>query len=196
MLQSLLITLFGDKNSCLEIRVMCCFSKPVEEGVGRHGFAALFTSPRRPASPAALPVSPPRRVLGHPPCQLGPPQALGIPPRALGWLGAPRHSSTQEEWEFGGHPHCAQQPRCPVQPGRSPPVGLGALIPCQGAERAPPSFAVSHGSGARGIVTRWPIPCPCPGWASGSAARAPCCMAALANRLCPCARAGRLAPAP
>lgn len=95
LLQSLLITLFGDKNSCLEIRVMCCFSKPVEEGVGRHGFAALFTSSRRPTSSAALPVPP--QVLGQPSCQLGPPQMLSIPPRALGWLGSPRHSSTREE---------------------------------------------------------------------------------------------------
>lgn len=95
LLQSLLITLFGDKNSCLEIRVMCCFSKPVEEGAGRHGFAALFTSPQRSASLAVLLVPP--WVWGTHPDSWEPLQVLNLPVHALGWLGAPRYSSTQEE---------------------------------------------------------------------------------------------------
>lgn len=124
LLQSLLITLFGDKNSCLEIRVMCCFSKLVEEGVGRHGFAALFTSPRRSASLAALPVS-------HPgcwdsPCQLGPPKWSASHPLVWGGWGHPGTAAPRRSGRLGGYPSCAQQLRCPAQPGRSPHILPGS----------------------------------------------------------------------
>lgn len=64
MLQSLLITLFGDKNSCLEIRVMCCFSKSVEEGGGRHVFCCVIYFPAVPTCP---PGTHPARWGAHPP---------------------------------------------------------------------------------------------------------------------------------
>ena len=169
LLQSLLITLFGDKNSCLEIRVMCCFSKPVEEGVGRHGFAALFTSPRRPTSMAVLAVPPPGAGAPTLPAET-PPGAQHPACSCSGVAGgtqAQGHPGTAASRRNGGvwgHPLCAQQP---VRPGRRPWVGFGALIHCQGAEQAPLNFVASDGSGAHGAVTRWLILCPCPGWARG-----------------------------
>lgn len=129
LLQSLLITLFGDKNSCLEIRVMCCFSKPVEEGVGRHGFAALFTSPRRPASPAALPVPPASPPGCWSQASWEPPPGAQHPTLCSDMVEgtqAQQHPWGARGWGAGGG--------CPAQPGRTPWVGFGA-------DRAPSGFA-------------------------------------------------------
>lgn len=98
-----------------------------------------------------------------------PRQVLSLPARALGDWGHPGTAALRRSRGAEGYPCCAEQPGCPAQPG---------------SRAGTPSFAVSHSSGAHGILTRWPILLLHASWAqgfSGSAAQAPLCIAALAN---------------